>query len=633
MSFNEKVHFTRKNPCPLCNGYDDRRLGPARCHGYRMGDWVNCAQAHLAPGINQHEASSTYGHLWTNKTCKCGVVHNMSYIPPTGEKPQNQPKKERPKASSDQVKLPEQDPKLYRGTYVQHWDYPNEHGVFDTRVIRADLGDGKKDYSQWSLDAKGQWVNRAGPIGKLLYRLPEILALDKNVTIFFVEGEKAADECWKHGLKATTNIGGAGKWDDSYTDFLKTRKIIIIPDNDPEFDEEGRPHLRGQKHAARVASELTPYCEVKLVEPLPEVGYKGDIYDWFQLGRTVGELADFTKRFDWTRPVKHRFHETELGELPPVEWILKPFIQSKSINMLSGESGTGKSYLAINWAKEMAKTETVLYLAVEDPSQYPERIQAWNVYHKFEPKNSKLYLETLHVNLISKEKTEEIIQLNNDISPKLVVIDTWAAATAGSNEIDNGEIETILTNARRFTEAWDCAVLVVHHFNKIGTSERGGSALKAGIVQAMKAHVDQDSVRIEFDKTRNGKKPEDIYYRWESVQIKVKLSDGTYEFRTQQVPVESDFAVMDKSALTPQQVTILKWMGAEIRREQSHRAKDIEDETRISNRTCQFALNKLLKMKLVSQPKQRDPYKVTDEGLRQAGYLPNDLEMRGGEIA
>jgi KaiC/GvpD/RAD55 family RecA-like ATPase len=310
-------------------------------------------------------------------------------------------------------------------------------------------------------------------------------------------------------------------------------------------------------------------------------------------------------------PKKHRYHVTELDLIPPAEWTLFPFIQKGGLNILSGEAGSGKSFLAISWAMEVAKSRPVIYIAAEDPSQYPERVKAWLIYHNYNPAESKFYLETLEINLLSRDKVLAIIEESKDLdeSPALVVIDTYAAATAGADEINNGEIETILMNARLFIQAWNCAVLFVHHFNKSGTSERGGTGLKAGVVLAMKLHVDGDSIRLEFDKVRNASKPADKYFIWKRVELR---DVHTGEIRYNRVPIESDIAVIN-SDLTSAQESILRWFAAELRRNEMHTMTEIVNEFG-AQRTVSNTLNKLKLLGYVEQPRTRGAYKITALG-------------------
>ena len=86
----------------------------------------------------------------------------------------------------------------------------------------------------------------------MLYRLPEVIqAVKAGETVFICEGEKDVDRLRSLGLTATTNAGGAGKWQESYNQFLKDADVIILPDNDPP----------GRKHGLQVARKLDLWRE------------------------------------------------------------------------------------------------------------------------------------------------------------------------------------------------------------------------------------------------------------------------------------------------------------------------------------------------------------------------------------
>jgi len=91
--------------------------------------------------------------------------------------------------------------------------------------------------------------------------------------IIIVEGEKDADRLNGLGLVATTNAGGAEKWQGEYNSFLRDKDVVLIPDN----DETGKRHIK------KIASSLKGVARsIKLIE-LPDVGDKGDVSDYFEL--------------------------------------------------------------------------------------------------------------------------------------------------------------------------------------------------------------------------------------------------------------------------------------------------------------------------------------------------------------
>lgn len=119
------------------------------------------------------------------------------------------------------------------------YDYSDEHGKLLYQVVRLP---GKK-FFQRRLDAKGVWQWNLNGTRRVLYKLPDLLGrLEERV--FIVEGEKDVESLMAIGLLATTNSGGAGKWRGEYSEALRGRDIIILPDNDDS----------GRKHGVQVAN-------------------------------------------------------------------------------------------------------------------------------------------------------------------------------------------------------------------------------------------------------------------------------------------------------------------------------------------------------------------------------------------
>lgn len=162
------------------------------------------------------------------------------------------------------------------GRVVATYDYCDSNGGRLFQVLRYE---GKK-FRQRRPDGKGGWIRNLKDVGRVLYRLPELLAADPTQTVFVVEGERDADNLGAMGLIATTCPGGAGKWHLCDDRPLPGRRVVILPD----ADEPGR------KHADQVARALYGKVTSVKVLSLPGLPEKGDISDWLAAGGTVEEL-------------------------------------------------------------------------------------------------------------------------------------------------------------------------------------------------------------------------------------------------------------------------------------------------------------------------------------------------------
>ena len=159
-------------------------------------------------------------------------------------------------------------------TVAAAYDYCDEAGALVFQVLRYEpktFRQRRPEGSGWSWSVKGVRV--------LPYRLPALLA-DPAATVFLVEGEKDADRLAALGLVATCNAGGAGKWKKEHSEFLRSRRVVVLPDNDEA----------GEKHAQQVERSLRGIAAEVRTLVLPGLPDKGDVSDWLDAGGTLEEL-------------------------------------------------------------------------------------------------------------------------------------------------------------------------------------------------------------------------------------------------------------------------------------------------------------------------------------------------------
>ncbi len=127
-----------------------------------------------------------------------------------------------------------------------------------------------KDFRQRRPDGSGGWISNLGDVRRVLYRLPELLAAGPTRPVFVPEGEKDVDALWGIGYLATTNAMGAGKWRPQYSESLRGRHVVILPDNDQP----------GRQHAQAVAQSLAGVAASVRILELLGLPAKGDVSNW-----------------------------------------------------------------------------------------------------------------------------------------------------------------------------------------------------------------------------------------------------------------------------------------------------------------------------------------------------------------
>lgn len=191
-----------------------------------------------------------------------------------------------------EAKAPVQKNQSRQDSKLTHtYSYTNEIGELAHQTLRLE----PKSFRQRRPDHNnpGKWIYSLKDTQTFLYNLPAVMRSEKGIVL--VEGEKDADRLISLGVCATTAPMGAGKWRPEYTEYLKGKKVYLIPDKDEA----------GFHHMVKIASMLDGVAdEYKLVE-LPGLSDKEDISDWLDKGHTKEELSEIIINSPSTRLATH----------------------------------------------------------------------------------------------------------------------------------------------------------------------------------------------------------------------------------------------------------------------------------------------------------------------------------------
>ncbi len=201
----------------------------------------------------------------------------------------------RPSVASGGGGHPSQAPKRLIAEYIYQDEFKNN--LF--KVLRFE----PKSFAQmrWAGD---MWVSgNMGDVARVPYRLPQIL-VNQERPVYWVEGEKDVHTLEGIGLVASTSPMGAASWKTDYARWLEGRKVVVLPDNDPQ----------GEAYARRVADDLAnAHCVVKLVR-LPGLAPKQDVSDYLLMpGNSRETLLDLVRN----SPEHRALHNPDQ---PPLEY-------------------------------------------------------------------------------------------------------------------------------------------------------------------------------------------------------------------------------------------------------------------------------------------------------------------------
>lgn len=361
---------------------------------------------------------------------------------------------------------------------VAVYPYCDESGTILYEGVRLE----PKDFRQRKPDGNGGYVWKLNGTRRVPYRLPELLTSDKSLPVFIPEGEKDCNSLASLGLIATTNVGGAKKWRDEYSEYLRGRDVVILPDN----DEPGR------EHAQQVALSLRGIAASVKVINLPDLQPKGDVSDWLDAGGTVEKLQELIKSAPlWSestaKPSEAALHIVRMAdvEAEEVQWLWYPYIALGKQTILEGDPGLGKSWATCALASAVSRGRglpgaepfeagNVLMLSAED-----------GLADTLRPRLDAVGANLSRVFALAEPLTFDaagFLRLEAAIiehQPKLVIIDPFFAFTGGKVDIHRAnECRAISAPLAAIAERQGCALLAVRH---LGKSRGGGHALNAGI--------------------------------------------------------------------------------------------------------------------------------------------------------
>jgi AAA domain/DnaB-like helicase N terminal domain len=200
-------------------------------------------------------------------------------------------------------------------------------------------------------------------------------------------------------------------------------------------------------------------------------------------------------------------------EAPDPAFLIAKRIPSKSLFMLFGETGIGKTFVSIDlslcvasgrpWLGAAIDTRgSVIYISAEGSPR--NRIGGWKMAHGFslaEPLG--LYTWPNAVPLLDDAEVSKFIALIRPKRPVCVIVDTLARCLIGADENSARDIGLAITNADRIKTELSTAVGFVHHTTKNGAGERGSGALRAACDTVLQLTKTDDLLQLSCSKQKD----------------------------------------------------------------------------------------------------------------------------------
>jgi hypothetical protein len=303
------------------------------------------------------------------------------------------------------------------------------------------------------------------------YQLEELHSDHSDRLVFIFEGEKDVDRAFDYGLLATCNVSGAGNWKPELNKYLMNRKVCIVPDND----------TAGLDHADKVLGSLfgDGIEAFIMTSHLPILPAKGDFSNWMDLqGDNIDAFLELVECDRASQKSPDQVYLEQFGikpasalmdmEFGELKFCYPDIIPSEGLSLLAALPKTGKSWLALNFAKHMdTNGVSVHYLAAEDN----ERRLKSRVATVFPDGVHHL---TYHAVMSSQrplprgsEALQHIEKVARATGAKCIIVDTVQAILNPSVTNKNYDVTVEEYDAlRKLAHKLGIAIIVVHHCKK-----------------------------------------------------------------------------------------------------------------------------------------------------------------------
>lgn len=269
-----------------------------------------------------------------------------------------------------------------------------------------------------------------------------------------------------------------------------------------------------------------------LMHQIAEPSVFDDVTDQPEVVVEAGEVEGKKKKAE-------RFQITRVGEWvnrPPPKWIVRDLLPQADLAMLFGQSGSGKSFFAMDVAMSIATgrrwrdkdtiSGSVLWVAAEAAGSIRSRSLGLSRHNNVNLKEADFWIMDDTPDLANVDHVRSIAKRALTVKPVIIIIDTLAAASGGANENSGQDMAVILAACRVLGKITGALIWIIHHSGKDQSKgARGWSGMKAAMqteIEVVQAPTGERIARIV--KQRDGE--QDLEFPFRLVPINLADHDG-----------------------------------------------------------------------------------------------------------
>jgi RecA-family ATPase len=247
------------------------------------------------------------------------------------------------------------------------------------------------------------------------------------------------------------------------------------------------------------------------------------------------ESADFilaaaqaeTQEYFFTRASSY------LGQPAPLKWIVKGWVPDLGVTMIYGESGGGKTFLALDiachiaagldWHGHRTKKGISVYMAGEGNYGIRQRVASWCKAHNID-RLDNLLISNKAIDMDSPAISAQIIKAVRELTTEdavQVTIDTVNNHMSG-NENDAKDTRNMLNAVQIVGRALNSGMTLVHHTgNAIEAKNRarGSSAWKASMDSQILVTKKDGLIEVSCTKMKDTEEPQPFFGKLQPVAL------------------------------------------------------------------------------------------------------------------
>lgn len=270
------------------------------------------------------------------------------------------------------------------------------------------------------------------------------------------------------------------------------------------------------------------------------------------------EFEDFNEAAKNRVPVRTRFQIEAFDRIEALdtEWLARHIVPKRGLLINVGDTGSGKSFLAVDmglhiamgrpWAGKAVNGGDVIYIAAEGGGGFRKRLVAAKQHYR--PASLVPFYLITDAPDLGHADGDAIVLIDAireaRLRPQLIVLDTLARSMSGADENSSADMSSFVANCGLLEAAFECAILVVHHLGKEASrGARGSSVLKAAADVEITVNGTEGERTATVTKSKDGEAGLSLKFELERVEI-----DGRNDMSSCVVSITKPWGEGDKSA-------------------------------------------------------------------------------------